>query len=109
MATKLQPENGAVYPPGPFGNSLKQIAQLIKANVGLEVAFTDVGGWDTHAGEGGAQGQLANNLRTLVGGEEVSEYKDGDDQFKVVLRLDEPYRSNPLTMGDLLINPAGGS
>jgi uncharacterized protein (DUF1501 family) len=61
--TKLQPENGAVYPSNPLGNSLKQIAQLIKSNVGLEVAFTDVGGWDTHAGEGGAQGQLANNLR----------------------------------------------
>jgi HAE1 family hydrophobic/amphiphilic exporter-1 len=45
---------------------------------------------------------LANNLRTLVGGEEVSEFKDGDDQFKVLLRLDEPYR-NPQTMGDLLI------
>jgi uncharacterized protein (DUF1501 family) len=64
--TKLQPENGAVYPPGPFGNSLKQIAQLIKSDVGVEVAFTDVGGWDTHAGEGGAQGQLANNLRTFA-------------------------------------------
>jgi HAE1 family hydrophobic/amphiphilic exporter-1 len=51
---------------------------------------------------------LANNLRTLIGGEEVSEYKDGDDQFKVVLRLDEPYRNNPLTMGDLLINPGPG-
>lgn len=61
--TKLQPENGAVYPANPLGNSLKQIAQLIKSNVGLEVAFTDVGGWDTHAGEGGAQGQLANNLK----------------------------------------------
>jgi uncharacterized protein (DUF1501 family) len=61
--TKLQPENGAVYPTNPLGNSLKQIAQLIKSNVGLEVAFTDIGGWDTHAGEGGAQGQLANNLR----------------------------------------------
>jgi uncharacterized protein (DUF1501 family) len=63
--TKLQPENGAQYPPNPLGNSLKQIAQLIKSNVGLEVAFTDVGGWDTHAGEGGAQGQLANNLRNF--------------------------------------------
>src|SRR5437667_7208504 len=52
---------------------------------------------------------LATNLRTLVGGEEVSEYKDGDDQFKVVLRLDEPYRNNPLTMGDLLINPGPGT
>jgi hydrophobic/amphiphilic exporter-1 (mainly G- bacteria), HAE1 family len=48
---------------------------------------------------------LANSLRTLVGGEEVSEFKDGDDQFKVLLRLDEPHR-NPATMGDLLI-PAG--
>jgi len=60
---KLQPENGAVYPNNPLGNSLKQIAQLIKSNVGLEIAFTDVSGWDTHAGEGGVQGQLANNLR----------------------------------------------
>jgi uncharacterized protein (DUF1501 family) len=62
---KLQPENGAVYPNGPLANSLRQIAQLIKSNVGLEVAFADVGGWDTHAGEGGAQGQLANNLRNF--------------------------------------------
>jgi len=63
---KLQPENGALYPNNPLGNSLKQIAQLIKSNVGLEVAFADVGGWDTHAGEGGAQGQLANNLRNFA-------------------------------------------
>ncbi|PYR30252.1 MAG: AcrB/AcrD/AcrF family protein, partial [Acidobacteria bacterium] len=40
------------------------------------------------------------------GGEEVSEFKDGDDQFVVLLRLDEPYRNNPLGMGDLLV-PAG--
>ena len=51
---------------------------------------------------------LANNLRTLVGGEEVSEFKDGDDQFKVLLRLDEPYR-NPATMGDLLIAAGPGA
>jgi uncharacterized protein (DUF1501 family) len=61
--SKIAPENGADYPRGPFGNALKQVAQLIKADVGLEVAFTDVGGWDTHAGEGGAQGQLSNRLR----------------------------------------------
>src|SRR5712692_7878851 len=60
---KIAPENGADYPKGSFGSALKQIGQLIKANVGLEVAFTDVGGWDTHAGEGGAQGQLGNRLR----------------------------------------------
>jgi uncharacterized protein (DUF1501 family) len=60
---KIAPENGAGYAQSPFGNALKQIAQLIKADVGLEIAFTDVGGWDTHAGEGGAQGQLSNRLR----------------------------------------------
>jgi len=60
---KRTPDNGADYPKSPFGNALKQIAQLIKSDVGLEVAFTDVGGWDTHAGEGGAQGQLSNRLR----------------------------------------------
>jgi len=49
---------------------------------------------------------LANSLRSLVGGEEVSEFKDGDDQFVVRLRLDEPFRSNPEGMGDLLV-PAG--
>jgi HAE1 family hydrophobic/amphiphilic exporter-1 len=49
---------------------------------------------------------LATNLRTLVGGEEVSEFKDGDDQFIVRLRLDEQYRNNPAVMGDLLV-PAG--
>jgi hydrophobic/amphiphilic exporter-1 (mainly G- bacteria), HAE1 family len=52
---------------------------------------------------------LANSLRTLVGGEEVSEFKDGDDQFKVLLRLDEPDR-NIQTMENLLIGagPAAG-
>src|SRR5262249_33151439 len=59
----IAPDNGAAYPAGAFGNALKQIAQLIKADVGLEVAFTDVGGWDTHAGEGGSEGQLSNRLR----------------------------------------------
>jgi uncharacterized protein (DUF1501 family) len=60
-------ENGARYPNNPFGNSLRQIAQLIKAGVGLEVAFTDTPGlnWDTHANEGGARGQIANLLNNF--------------------------------------------
>src|SRR6266576_3498487 len=56
-------ENGANYPRTPLGNALLQIAQLIKAGVGLEVAFTDIGGWDTHVNEGNQQGQLSNLLR----------------------------------------------
>ena len=57
-----QPENGAEYPRSPFGQALKQIGQLTKAGVGLEVAFADVGGWDTHVNQGASQGQLANRL-----------------------------------------------
>lgn len=63
---RIQPANGARYPKGPLGDSLRQIAQLIKSDVGLEVAFADVGGWDTHAAQGGTQGQLANNLRNFA-------------------------------------------
>ena len=61
-------ENGAQYPRSPFGNSLLQIAQLIKAEVGLEVAFTDIGGWDTHVNQGNSRGQLANRLQELTSG-----------------------------------------
>jgi len=56
------PRNGAEYPSTQFGQRLKQIAQLIKADVGLEVAFADVGGWDTHVNQGAATGQLALRL-----------------------------------------------
>src|SRR5688572_14630190 len=54
------PAGGAAYPRGRFGESLKQIAQLIKSGVGVEMAFADIGGWDHHVNE---VGQLANMLR----------------------------------------------
>ena len=59
---RYQPDHGANYPRSQFGQRLREIAQLIKANVGLEIAFADVGGWDTHVNQGGATGQLANRL-----------------------------------------------
>ena len=61
-------DNGAVYPTNQFGNSLRQIAQLIKSDVGLEVAFTDMGAWDTHANQGNSRGQLANLLTVFTSG-----------------------------------------
>ncbi len=42
-----------------------QISQMIKANLGVEVAFAEVGGWDTHVNQGGSQGQLANRFTEL--------------------------------------------
>jgi uncharacterized protein (DUF1501 family) len=59
---KYAPRNGAEYPRSQFGLRLLQIAQLIKADVGLEIAFADVGGWDTHVNQGAATGQLAGRL-----------------------------------------------
>ena len=60
---KYSPAAGADYPRGRFGDSLKQLAQLIKANLGVQVAFADIGGWDHHVNEGNTQGQIANVLR----------------------------------------------
>ncbi|MGI9106558.1 MAG: DUF1501 domain-containing protein [Pyrinomonadaceae bacterium] len=65
---QYQPENGAQYPRGEYGQSLLQIAQLIKAGVGLEIAFTESKGWDTHVNEGGARGQLALRLSEFGAG-----------------------------------------
>ncbi|HEX7294365.1 MAG TPA: DUF1501 domain-containing protein [Pyrinomonadaceae bacterium] len=65
---QYKPENGAQYPRNPFGNALLQIAQLIKAGVGLEIAFTDIGGWDTHVNEGSSRGQLGNLLQQFSAG-----------------------------------------
>ena len=59
---RFEPANGARYPRTDFGEKLRQIAQLIKSDVGLEVAFVDIGGWDTHAGQGNERGQLAFRL-----------------------------------------------
>jgi uncharacterized protein (DUF1501 family) len=59
---RYSPEPGANYPRGRFGDSLKQLAQLIKANLGVQVAFADIGGWDHHVNEGSTQGQIANVL-----------------------------------------------
>jgi len=60
---KYTPAKGVDYPRGRFGDSLRQLAQLIKADLGVQVAFADIGGWDHHVNEGSTQGQIANILR----------------------------------------------
>src|SRR6266850_2894799 len=82
---QYQAANGANYPRSPFGNSLLQIAQLIKSDVGVEVAFTDVGGWDTHANQGNARGQLANRLEDFGDGLAALYHDLGDRMHNVVI------------------------
>jgi uncharacterized protein (DUF1501 family) len=73
------------YPNGRFGAGLAQIARLIKANIGLEIAFTEIEGWDTHVNQGAASGQMANRLKELADGL-AAFYRDrGDRMTDVVL------------------------
>ena len=63
--TQYRPAGDIQYPPGRLGRTLLQIAQLIKANVGLEIAFADCTGWDTHVNQGSSEGQLSARLLEL--------------------------------------------
>jgi uncharacterized protein (DUF1501 family) len=76
-----QPNAGANYPKGRFGDSMKQIAQLIKADVGVEVAFADIGGWDHHVNE---PGQLKNVLAEF-GNSLAAFYQDLGDRMEDVV------------------------
>lgn len=60
-----QPANGAVYPQSPLGNALRQLAQLIKMDVGLEIGFAESGGWDTHYNQGTDNGTFGRNVMDL--------------------------------------------
>jgi len=85
--TAYQPAQGAKYPTGKFGDSLKQIAQLIKADAGVEVAFADLGGWDHHVNEIGQKasvGQLANRLDEF-GASLAAFYQDMGDRMEDVV------------------------
>jgi uncharacterized protein (DUF1501 family) len=65
---RYQPRNSAVYPQNDFGMALRQTAALIRADVGLEAACLDLGGWDTHVNQGGVQGQQARLMTQFAEG-----------------------------------------
>jgi len=79
------PSNGAQYPPSAYGDALRQIAQIIKGDLGLEVAFTETGNWDHHANEGSTQGQIANRLNDFASGIAAFAQDLGDRMADVVV------------------------
>ena len=79
------PQNGAEYPTSRLGQSLQQIGQLLKSNIGVEVLFVDCGGWDNHVNEGGVQGQLSNLLKDLGAGLAAFHQDLGDRMQDVVV------------------------
>ena len=84
-ASRIPPANGAEYPRVPLGEALRQVAQLIKADVGLEVAFADMQGWDTHVGQGNERGQLALRFRDFGGALAAFARDLGDKMADVVV------------------------
>jgi uncharacterized protein (DUF1501 family) len=79
------PANGADYPRTGFGEAMKQVAQLVKSDLGLEVAFTELGQWDHHANEGGSVGQIANRLDDFARGLAAFHRDLGDRMAEVVV------------------------
>jgi uncharacterized protein (DUF1501 family) len=65
---RYSPANGADYPASPFGQAMRQIAQLVKSRVGLEIAFAESTNWDHHINEGSTQGQIATRLDDFARG-----------------------------------------
>jgi uncharacterized protein (DUF1501 family) len=82
---QYSPAPNANYPGSEFGNSMKQIAQLLKADLGVEVAFTDVTGWDTHQNQGSVNGQLANRLTDFSAAISAFWRDMGDDAANITL------------------------
>ena len=78
--SQYEPQHGADYGEDFFGLGLKQIAQIIRADMGLEVACIDLGGWDTHAEEGSVEGAMADLLAELAAGLNAF-YTDMQDDF----------------------------
>ena len=83
--SQYQPANGADYPRSGYGEALRQIAQLIKADVGLEVAFAEAGGWDTHVNQGSSAGQLALRLDDFARGISALARDLGDRMSDIVI------------------------
>src|SRR4029078_9846474 len=82
---KYAPRNAAEYRRSQFGQRLLQIAQLIKADVGLEIAFAEAGGWDTHVNQGASTGQLAQRLSDFGQGIAALARDLGDSMDDVVI------------------------
>lgn len=81
VVKSYKPEYNATYPASPLGNHLKQVAQLIKLDVGMEIAFVESNGWDTHVQQGTVNGQFARTARDFsrsIGAfwNDISRYQD---------------------------------
>ena len=96
VTSSYSPSNGAAYPNSSLGNQLKMIAQMIKLEVGLQVATVDFGGWDTHNQQGdgsggyfaGRIGELSNALAALYADLNSSDSNSHSKRLTVVVKTE---------------------
>lgn len=83
--SSYQPSNNVKYPESEFGQSLMQVAQLIKSEIGVEIAALDIGGWDTHINQGGEEGEMSELLADLSGSLAAFHHDLGDIMKRVTV------------------------
>jgi len=83
------PRAGVRYPEGRASLPFRQLAQLIKADLGVRIAFVESNGWDTHFAQGGATGQMSNLMRNLSAGLAAFVEDVGDERELSVLVVTE--------------------
>ncbi len=94
--------SGVTYPAGRHARTFRQLAQLLKADLGIRIVFLESGGWDTHFNQGSATGQMSNLLRELAGSISAF-FKDvGPDIPMTLLTMTEFGRT-------VAVNGAGGT
>lgn len=79
------PAPTGAYPAGDFGDGLRDLARLIRADLGLEAACLDLGGWDTHFFQGTTRGVLAGRVEELASGLAAFQEDLGPDRHRVVV------------------------
>ena len=94
--------DGVQYPRSRKSNPLEQLAKLIKADLGVRVAFVESGGWDTHFAQGAATGAMANLMGELAGSVAAFVEDVGDAAAVTVLLVTEFGRT-------VALNGAGGT
>ena len=68
LQTEMENANKGAPGADAFAQQCEKLGTMIRHDPGIELAFMDVGGWDTHVGQGNAKGQLANRLEKLGDG-----------------------------------------
>ena len=85
LMQEMDASGRGALPAAGFALQAQRVARFMRDRPSLSMAFMDIGGWDTHAGQGAAQGQLANRLAALGQGIKIFTEELGPEWKKTAL------------------------